>query len=54
MILIGMVSMIILNFIFIGDYGAEAVVFVNLIIYSIINFSFYLKAKQLINSNNVQ
>lgn len=49
----GLVLIILLNYIFIPDYGALAVVIVNLIVYSLINFSFFLKAKQKITSNYV-
>ena len=53
LIILGLVLMILLNYIFIPDYGALAVVIVNLIVYSIINFSFFLKAKQIIKPNYV-
>ena len=48
----GLTLMIILNFLFIPNYGALAVVVVNLITYFLINFSFFLKAKQIIISDS--
>lgn len=54
LILIGLISLLILNYFLIPDYGAFAVVINNLFVYLFINFSFQLKAKKIIRNLNVE